>query len=156
MGVSGAGKSTVGARLARELGWRFIEGDDLHPPANVEKMARGEGLTDADRREWLADMAGAISSAIERGESVVVASSALKQSYRDRLSVDPERVTFVFLRGEPDLIAARIADRREHYAGAELLPSQFEALEEPDDVPTFDVSAPLESLVDDIRNELEA
>ncbi|MGI9556801.1 MAG: gluconokinase [Solirubrobacterales bacterium] len=156
MGVSGAGKSTVGTRLARELGWRFIEGDDLHPPANIEKMARGERLTDADRRGWLAELAGAISSAIESGENVVVASSALKQRYRDQLRVDAERVTFVFLRGEPDLIAARLADRREHFAGAELLPSQFEALEEPDDVPAFDVSAPLASIVDGIREELDA
>ena len=142
MGVSGAGKTTIGRLLARELGWLFIDGDDLHSPANIEKMSRGVGLTDEDRRGWLDDLAAAIRASLARDESVVVASSALKERYRERLRVDPDRVTFVFLRGSPALIGERLAERSGHFASEELLPSQLEALEEPAGAPTFDVSAP--------------
>jgi gluconokinase len=97
MGVSGSGKTTVGQRLARALGWSFVEGDDFHPPANVVKMAAGTPLTDDDRMPWLQLLRARIAQALERGENAVLACSALKQSYRMMLTVDPARERWVYL-----------------------------------------------------------
>ena len=110
MGVSGSGKTTVGRLLGQHLGWTFLDADDFHPPANVEKMRRGDPLTDADRDPWLQALADALRVRLDRGESVVLACSALKESYRDRLRVD-ERVRFVVLRADPDVLRRRLADR---------------------------------------------
>jgi gluconokinase len=129
MGVSGCGKSTVAGLLAGRLGWDFEEGDDLHPAANVEKMASGHPLDDEDRWPWLAKVAGWIGEHIDAGEPGIVTCSALKKSYRDVLR--GERVVFVYLAGTREQIARRLAARHGHYMPVSLLASQFEALEPP-------------------------
>jgi len=141
MGVSGAGKTTIGAALARELGWRFLDADDYHPPQNVAKMAAGQALTDDDRRPWLEKLNLELRDLDARGKSVVLACSALKESYRRRLAADLERVRYVYLKGELELIRSRLDARRHRYMASSLLESQFAALEPPQDAITVDVSA---------------
>jgi len=132
MGVSGSGKSTIGARLARELGIDFIEGDDLHPPDNVKRMAAGVPLADADRRGWLLAIGTRLRDAKRAGRGLVVSCSALKRSYRDLLrSAGDDTVRFVFLAGSRALLAERMAQRREHFMPPSLLESQLAILEEP-------------------------
>jgi gluconokinase/shikimate kinase len=129
MGVSGSGKSTVAALLAGRLGWDFQEGDDLHPAANVAKMAAGHPLDDADRAPWLAIVAQWIRTRTDAGRSGIVTCSALKRAYRDVLRGD--HVVFVYLSGSRELVAARLAARHGHFMPAALLDSQFETLEPP-------------------------
>ncbi len=130
MGVAGAGKSTVGRMLAASLGWSFLDGDDLHPAANVAKMREGIPLTDEDRWPWLERVATWIEGRLESGESAVVACSALRRTYRDRLAVR-DGVVFVQLAADYDLLRRRLSERRGHYMSAGLLDSQLEALEQP-------------------------
>jgi gluconokinase len=125
MGVSGTGKSTVGAALARELGLPFVEGDELHPEANVAKMTAGIPLTDADRAPWLDRIAA------ELDRPVVVACSALKRAYRDRLRAAAPDLVVVFLHGSRELLAERMAGRAGHFMPTALLDSQLATLEEP-------------------------
>ena len=132
MGVSGCGKTTVGEALAAYLNCPFYDGDDFHSPENVAKMASGVPLNDADRAPWLASLADLIRDHLARGETAVLASSALKKRYRDQLRVD-DRVRFIFLDGDFDLIWGRMQARQDHYMKAEMLRSQFEALERPDE-----------------------
>jgi gluconokinase len=132
MGVSGCGKTTVGELLARRLAWAFVEGDALHPAANVEKMRAGIALADEDRWPWLAAIASRIGGLRAGGTGVVVACSALKRSYRDVLRGSRDDVRFVYLRGDRETIAARLTARSHDYMPASLLASQFAALEEPD------------------------
>lgn len=129
MGVSGAGKSTIGRRLADELGWDFEEGDGLHPAVNVAKMAAGEPLTDEDRMPWLARVREWIDAEIADGRHGVITCSALKRAYRDLLR-RPE-VLFVYLEVPRAELARRLESRRDHYMPASLLDSQLEALEPP-------------------------
>jgi gluconokinase/shikimate kinase len=129
MGVSGCGKSTVAGLLAGQLGWDIEEGDDLHPPANVAKMASGHPLTDEDRWPWLARVAGWIRARTDAGRPGVITCSALRRSYRDVLR--GEHVVFVYLAGTHDQIAARLAARHDHFMPAGLLDSQFATLEPP-------------------------
>jgi gluconokinase len=131
MGVSGSGKSTIGALLARRLRWEFEDADWLHPAANVDKMHNGIPLTDDDRRPWLDAVAAWIDNTRRSGEHAVVACSALKRRYRDILIGDRADVRLVYLKGEETLIARRIATRHEHFMPRSLLHSQFEELEEP-------------------------
>ena len=132
MGVAGSGKTTIGAKLARALGIPFVEGDDLHPRANVERMAHGIPLTDEDRQPWLLAIARRLQEAERSGSGIVVTCSALKRSYRDLLRSQGSADTrFVYLRGGRPTIAERLADRRGHFMRASLLDSQFAALEEP-------------------------
>lgn len=131
MGVSGSGKTTVAVELARRLGWRFAEGDTFHPEANVGKMRAGIPLTDDDRRPWLDAIAAWIRETREKGERCVVACSALRRAYRRRLAAGRDDVCFVYLQGEYDLVAARMARREGHYMPLSLLRSQYETLEEP-------------------------
>jgi carbohydrate kinase (thermoresistant glucokinase family) len=132
MGVSGSGKSTVGALLATDLGWVFEDGDAFHPPANVAKMAAGTPLTDADRWPWLAAIAARIARARGAGQGVVIGCSALKRAYRDVLRGGHADVRFLHLTGTPELIMARQAARVGHFMPASLIASQFATLEAPE------------------------
>ena len=143
MGVSGTGKSTVGGILADRLGWPFEEGDDLHPPANLAKMAAGHPLDDDDRRPWLDRVAAWIDERLADGGSGVITCSALKRRYRDRLC--RPQVQFVFLTGDPSLIKARLAARHGHFMPSSLLDSQLADLEAPgqdENAIAVDVAAP--------------
>jgi gluconokinase len=131
MGVSGSGKSTVGALLASRLRWEFEDADWFHPAANVDKMHRGIPLTDEDRGPWLAAIAGWIDNTRRAGRHAVIACSALKRPYRDVMVGRRVDVRLVYLKGDETLIARRIATRHEHFMPQSLLHSQFDALEEP-------------------------
>jgi gluconokinase len=146
MGVSGSGKSTTGAALAAALGWRLIDADDLHPPQNVAKMAAGIPLTDDDRWPWLDRIVDALRRTTAEGANVILACSALKQRYRDRLAQAGD-VRFVHLRGDPQTIAARLATRHHRYMPAALLESQFAALEVPSDAIDVDITMSVDAQV---------
>lgn len=151
MGVSGCGKSTVGAALAARLGVPFVEGDALHPPRNVALMAAGTPLTDADRAEWLGTIAARIAGARRTGMSLVVACSALKRSYRDRLREADASLRFVHLHGDAALLRERLGGRRGHYMPASLLQSQLDTLEAPDAderAAVFDITLPAPAIAD--------
>ena len=153
MGVSGVGKTTVGQALAQQLGWLFADGDDFHPAANVAKMHAGIPLTDADRAPWLQSLRAAIESWIGARQSVVLACSALKQSYRDQLVIAPE-VKLVFLQANSAMIAERMAERRGHYMNPALLQSQFDTLEAPHNALSLDAGQPVPQIVAAIRTSL--
>jgi gluconokinase len=155
MGVAGSGKTTIGSLLAGALGCPFLEGDSLHPPANIQKMSHGIPLTDADRAPWLAAIRDRILATQERGQCQVVACSALKQQYRDFLNRGTH-IVWVYLKGGEDLIAARIAHRREHYMKPGMLPSQFADLEEPADALVVEISAPPEVILQQLLVRLGA
>lgn len=139
MGVSGSGKTTIGRMLARELDWDFFDGDDFHPPKKREKMSKGIPLTDEDRVEWLNHLRELIQNHLTEGSSLVLACSALKERYREKLAAN-DKVRFVFLRGTYDQVEPRLKRRKGHYMPVQLLQSQFEALEEPRDAVTVEVT----------------
>ena len=153
MGVVGAGKTTIGRLLAEQPGWQFADADDFHPPSNVEKIRHGIALTDADRQPWLASLRAAITNWIAAGNNVVLACSALKRSYRRELEAGPE-VRFVYLKGSPDLIADRLRSRQGHFAGEQILASQFADLEEPEAAVTVEIASTPEQIVAEIRHKL--
>lgn len=153
MGTTGAGKTTDGGLLARELSWEFADADNFHSAANVEKMSKGIGLTDADRKPWLDALRAKISEWIAGRKNAVLACSALKQAYRDELNVGPQ-VKWVYLKGSYEEIAKRVAERKGHYAKEDLVKSQFAALEEPADALTVDVSGTPAEIVGKIRKGL--
>lgn len=153
MGVSGSGKTTVGRLLAADLGWQFYDADDFHSPENIRKMSSGQPLTDADRSAWLDSIADLIASNLEKREPAVIACSALKASYRDRLDLS-DQVRFVYLKGDPDIIRRRLEKRSDHFMSAALLSSQFETLEEPENALIVDIDAPPEFIVATIKNGL--
>lgn len=154
MGVSGSGKTTIGELLAEETGWPFYEGDAFHPPANVAKMSQGIPLDDDDRLPWLERLGGLICDHVERGQNAIVACSALKESYRQRLAQGSNEVCFVYLQGDYDLIEERMEARQNHFMKADLLESQFETLEEPEKALVVDISEPPEAIVGYIREQL--
>ncbi|MEX2110146.1 MAG: gluconokinase [Gemmatimonadaceae bacterium] len=131
MGVSGSGKTSIGAAFARALDIDFVEGDDYHPSENVERMSRGIALTDDDRAGWLRALAARIRESNDAGTGLVMTCSALKRSYRDVLRAASSELRFVFLKGGRALIAERLAGRRGHFMPPSLLESQFATLEEP-------------------------
>lgn len=141
MGVSGAGKTTVGQLLAEKLGWEFHDADDYHSPANVAKMHSGIPLTDADRAPWLEALRQLMATSINSGKNIVLACSALKQSYRDFLNVGPE-VRFVYLKVAPAVLHERLRMRRGHFMTEQMLASQLATLEEPHEGPVIDASRP--------------
>jgi len=159
MGVSGCGKTVVGAALAEALGWPFLDGDDFHPPANVVKMASGTPLVDADRWPWLDRLSSEMGAILARGGNAIVACSALKQAYRDRLAACARGVhdiRFVHLKGDMRTISARLAARHHRYMPATLLASQFATLEEPAGAIVIDIGGTVAEEVANIRAELSA
>jgi len=153
MGVTGAGKTTVGRALAEQLYWRFADADDYHSAANVAKMHAGIPLTDEDRAPWLQSLRDAIRGWLANGENVVLACSALKASYRDILLISPQ-VKLVYLRATEPLIEARLATRTGHYMNPHLVPSQFATLEEPANALLVDAGGTVEDIVHQIRRIL--
>ena len=153
MGVTGSGKSTVGRLLARQLRWQFYEGDDFHPPANVEKMKRGVPLDDRDRRPWLKAIRESLRAAVDRGENAVIACSALKVSYRRMLQIRG-KVIFVYLKASVPLIQRRLKKRTGHFMNPDLIQSQFDTLEEPKDAFQVDAGLTPGKIIQRIRNKL--
>jgi len=155
MGVSGSGKSTVAKKLAELLGWRFADGDDFHPASNVAKMSAGHPLTDDDRWPWLQAIADEIDRVAAADEQIVVACSALKRAYREVLVHGRDDVCVVYLDGSQELIAARMAARKNHFMPAGLLDSQFATLQPPgaDENP---ISVTIDATVDDIVDAIIA
>jgi gluconokinase len=153
MGVVGAGKTTVGSLLANELGWKFADADEYHPASNVEKIRHGIALTDADRAPWLNLLRQAITDWLAGRTNVVLACSALKHQYRQKLAVGPE-VSFVYLKGSAPLIARRLHERHGHFASESILASQLADLEEPERALMVDISNTPSQIVQQIRNEL--
>jgi gluconokinase len=150
MGVSGSGKTSVGKALAKHLGWEFYDADDFHPPANVAKMANGIPLDDADRAPWLAALHDLIESSLKANRPGVLACSALKTRYRKQLVDSNQDVRIVYLKGNYELIWSRMQKRTDHYMKADMLKSQFEALEEPVNALIADVALPVDEIVQQI------
>ncbi|MGA8190604.1 MAG: gluconokinase [Candidatus Sulfotelmatobacter sp.] len=155
MGVSGAGKTTVGHLLASELGWDFVDGDDYHPVANVGKMRNGMPLTDADRGPWLETLHALIVGWIEAEENAVLACSALKREYREKLQIAPN-VHLVYLQAAPGLLQQRLRARHGHFMTEKMLESQLETLEEPEHVAAVNVDQSLTQIVAEIRARLRS
>jgi gluconokinase len=152
-GVAGSGKTTVGAMLADAMRCAFLEGDSLHSKENIDKMSHGMPLTDGDRAPWLSAIHARILDAVERGQDLVVACSALKQSYRSVLA-EGVPIIWVYLNGSAELIRSRLRGRPGHFMKADMLASQFAALEKPSDAVVVDVSAPPGAVVAQILAEL--
>lgn len=153
MGVTASGKTTVGTRASKRLGWRFYDADEFHPPENIAKMSRGEPLTDADREPWLQALHDKMAEEERAGRSAIFACSALKSRYRDVLREGLSTVRFVFLKGEPDVLQARLEHRKDHFMPRTMLPSQMAALEEPEpgEALVLDAAMPPDELVDQVE-----
>ena len=148
MGVTGSGKTTIGKLLAERMDCSFFDADDFHSLANVEKMRRGQPLEDADRFPWLEKLRNLIDDELRAGRSLVLACSALRQTYRDALVSSPGQVVFLYLKIRPETALARLEARGGHYMPASLVPSQFETLEEPEHAIVVDGQlAPAESVI---------
>lgn len=154
MGVSGSGKTTIGARLAQDLGWRFLDADDFHSAENIRKMAEGHPLTEEDREPWIERLRREITAALAAGESIAMACSALSAASRRMLAVDPNQVRFVYLKGSPALIRQRLRNRSGHFMKESMLASQFAALEEPEGALVVDIDDRPGAIVDKIRHGL--
>jgi gluconokinase len=156
MGVTASGKTTVGHLLSEHLGWTFYDGDDFHPPANVEKMSHGIPLTDEDRAPWLATLHKLLADAEQRGESAILACSALKAAYRRVLCDGLHTLRIVFLKGDPETLQHRLDQRVGHFMPKTMLPSKMAALEEPTDPGVIVVNAalPPDVLVQQILNAI--
>jgi gluconokinase len=153
MGVVGSGKTTVGRLLAEGMGWQFADADDFHSPANITKIRRGIALSDSDREPWLDRLREYLLECQSQRLNVVLACSALRSSYRDKLRITP-KVRFVYLKGNADLIAQRLRSRQGHFADEQILASQFAALEEPEQAITVDVAKTPAGIVTEIRKRL--
>ena len=154
MGVSGSGKTTIGQLLSAELICSFIDGDDFHPPVNIKKMSSGEALTDEDRWPWLEILTDKIQEHIQQEQSMVLACSALKKSYREILCVERELVQFIYLKGNYATIVRRMQSRENHFMTKSLLQSQFATLEEPEDAIVVDISPSPSEILKSIRGLL--
>lgn len=155
MGVAGVGKTTIGRLLAGRLNWTFLDADDYHPEINVAKMRSGVALTDVDRHAWLDRLHNEIAAHVSSGDPAVLACSALKANYRRKLRNGLEGVVFVYLRAPRKVVEDRLEDRVGHFFNSDLLASQFEALEEPDDAIVVDAYAPADAIVDTIVETLQ-
>lgn len=154
MGVAGSGKTTIGAALAKEVHWDFADADDFHPASNVAKMSAGIPLNDEDRAPWLTKLRGYIEDSLKKGRSLVLTCSALKQKYRDRLTVDPAHTNLVYLKGPRSVLLERIGHRHGHFMKPEMLDSQLATLEEPKDALVVDIARTPEQIVAEIREKL--
>ncbi|TCU18936.1 gluconokinase [Rhizobium sullae] len=158
MGVSGSGKSSIGEKLAEALSLRFIEGDQLHPASNVEKMSKGIPLSDADRMPWLDLIGEAMKDALAKGKGVIVTCSALKRLYRERLrAAAGGNLFFVYLEGSRELLTERMGHRKGHFMPSSLLESQLETLEAPTGEPgvvTVDIDGTVEGIAEEARKKL--
>jgi gluconokinase len=150
MGVSGSGKTTIGAALATSLGWPYLDADDYHPSANVAKMAAGTPLQDEDRWPWL----DKLNAVLRKEQESIVGCSALRESYRRRLTAGLKDARIVHLRGSFELLSERAAERKHRFMPASLLKSQFDTLEPPHDAIEVDVAQPVEACVAAIRAQL--
>lgn len=155
MGVSGSGKTSVGLRLSEILGWRFFDGDDLHPRENIVKMTSGIPLNDDDRSAWLESLHDLIEGQLNEGYSILVACSALKRKYRDQLRKGNPGLTFVYLKGDYELIFSRMEGRKTHYMDSRMLQSQFDDLEEPKQAIVINIDQNVESIVIQILQNLD-
>ena len=153
IGVAGSGKTTIGTMLAAAMKCTFLAGDSLHPQENIDKMSHGIPLTDSDRGPWLSAIHARMLDYFERGQDLIVGCSALKQSYR-RVLAKGIPITWVYLKGSRALIRSRLARRSNHFMKVDLLASQFDALEEPDDALIVDVSATPSVIVEHILSQL--
>ena len=154
MGVSGSGKTSVGKALAEHLGWDFYDADDFHPPENVFKMANGIPLDDSDRAPWLAALHQLISHSLNLNRPGMLACSALKERYRGQLFQGNDEVQFVYLKGSYDLIWSRMRTRTDHFMKAHMLHSQFDALEEPANALTVDITLSVEEIVQLVMRQI--
>jgi len=155
MGVAGSGKTAVGMQVARKLDWIFLDADDFHPPANIEKMKHGIPLNDQDRAPWLQRLHDELQHQMADRHSVILACSALKESYRDVLRDEVTPPTFVYLDVDLETIRDRLQHRSAHFFPKELMESQFAALEKPKDAIIIDARQPLEAVVDHVLLALE-
>ncbi|HDS01134.1 MAG TPA: gluconokinase [candidate division Zixibacteria bacterium] len=156
MGVSGCGKTSVGLGLSEVLGWPFYDGDDFHPQANIDKMARGIALDDNDRLPWLERLHALIREHLEGDRSLLVACSALKANYRDVLKGGREEILFVHLEGSFELVYSRMENRSGHYMKADMLQSQYRDLEPPADALTTQIDQPVDAIITEIIGKLES
>ncbi|MBT8399205.1 MAG: gluconokinase [Rhodothermia bacterium] len=154
MGVAGCGKTTVGRRLATRTGGAFIDADDHHPPQNIDKMSSGTPLTDADRWPWLDAVRDAAADLRRQHRYVVVACSALKAAYRERLTAGDPTCRFVYLQIAPESVRSRLEGRPDHFMPTALVGSQFAALEEPDDAVVVNATKPVDEIVDEAVSAL--
>ncbi|HKA41661.1 MAG TPA: gluconokinase [Burkholderiales bacterium] len=155
MGVAGSGKTTVGRRLASALGWEFIDADEFHPAQNKAKMAAGIPLADEDRRPWFDELHALIASSEQGGRNLVLACSALKKSYRDRLASASRETAIVYLKADRELIRERLLQRQGHYFPTSLLESQFIDLEEPESAIAIAAELRLDEIVAAIRQAVK-
>jgi len=155
MGVAGSGKTLIGSVLAKSLGWRFVDADDFHPLANIEKMSRGIPLTDADREPWLCAIQQALSNWTKSGDNIVLACSALRRQYREQLSVG-QSTKVVYLKGPFEVLHSRLTERHDHFMKPAMLLSQIADLEEPEDAIVIDISRSPEQIVAEITRQLSA
>ena len=158
MGVTASGKTTIGNRASKRFGWRFYDADEFHPPANIEKMSRGEPLTDEDRDPWLHALNAKMAEEERAGRSAIFACSALKAHYREVLRDGLKKVWFVFLKGDPDVLQSRLDHRKGHFMPRTMLPSQIAALEEPapGEALVLDAAKPPNELVDEIADYINS
>lgn len=154
MGVSGSGKTTIGAGLALNLNWEFKDADDFHPSANIEKMRQGIPLNDDDRRPWLQALRQIIDEALQSNVNLIFACSALKAAYRQVLGEPSDQVKFVYLKGSFELIEQRLKLRQGHYMKANLLRTQFDSLEESNNAIVVEINQPPAAIVQQIKNRL--
>jgi gluconokinase len=154
MGVSGSGKSTIGRLLSQRLGWKFYDGDDFHPQANIDKMSSGIPLTDRDRQFWLEKLHDLIVKNLHDRNNAIIACSALKAAYRDILQGDLESIFWVYLKGDYEKIQARIEKRQNHFMKAGMLENQFALLEEPKADLIIDISLSSEEIAKEIADRL--
>jgi gluconokinase len=154
MGVSGCGKTSVGQSISEQLVWPFFDGDDFHSPENVCKMSKGIPLNDVDRTNWLETLNELISEKLRADENLILACSALKVKYRQQLRSDNEGLVFVFLKGDFDLIWGRMETRNDHYMKADMLRSQFDILEPPQNALKIEINHPVPDIVQEIIDSI--